>query len=79
MANEMYSFVCPHCASAHLNMLDYESLMVLRAGLGLFTIHCSACGRKISLLRPIPSCLANEVTHAAEKVNAGMGHKRAQG
>lgn len=79
MQDERYSFVCPHCASARLNMLDYESLMVLRADLGLFTVHCSACGQKTSLLRPIPGCLQDEVAHAAEAAGAGMGHKRAQG
>ncbi len=79
MRDELYSFMCPHCASARLNMLDYESLMVLRADLGLFCVHCPACGQRTSLLRPIPSCLEGEVAHAAEDANAGMGHKRAQG
>lgn len=79
MQAEMYSFVCPHCASRRLNMLDYESLMVLRSDLGLFTIHCPSCGKKTSLLRPIPSCLSDEVAHAAQQADAGMGHKRAQG
>ncbi len=75
MQRDMYSFMCPNCASTILNMLDYESLMVLRPDLGLFTIACPACSAKTSMLRPIPPTLRDDVHAAAAEVHAGMGRK----
>lgn len=75
MQREMYSFVCPVCGSTMLNMLDYESLMVMRRDLALFTIGCPSCDAKTSMLRPIPDCLRDEIGKAAREVHAGMGHK----
>lgn len=76
MQRNMYSFVCPSCASSMLNMLDYERLMVLRPDLALFTVGCPSCGTKTSMLRPIPPSLREEVEKAAVELHAGMGHKR---
>ncbi|WP_251212696.1 UDP-N-acetylmuramoylalanyl-D-glutamate--2,6-diaminopimelate ligase [Adlercreutzia murintestinalis] len=75
MQREMYSFVCPNCGSALLNLLDYESLMVLRADLGLFTMACPSCAAKTSMLRPIPPLLRDDVGTAAAEIHAGMGRK----
>lgn len=79
MQREIYSFICPHCAGSRLNMLDFESLMVLRPDLGMFTIKCPSCLQKTSMLRPIPQCMSAEIEKAAEETGAGMGNKRAQG
>lgn len=68
------TLVCPYCAGSQLSLLNYESLMVLRKDVGLFSLRCPACGNKTTLLRRIPSSLHEEIEFAAIEMGAGMGH-----
>lgn len=65
--------VCPSCRARDLDVSDYDSMMVLRVDLALFTLHCPHCGSKISSIQPIPPSLREEVRFAAIEVGAGMG------
>lgn len=73
MTENQLTFLCPSCHAQTLGVLDYESLMVLKRNLALFTIRCPRCNSKISMIRPIPSILRNEVNLAAAETGAGMG------
>ncbi len=73
MADEQLTLICPSCNVQPLSVLDYESLMVLKRNLALFTLHCPRCNSRISMLRPIPSILRAEVNMAAAETGAGMG------
>ena len=67
---------CPTCNSRHLDLRNYESMMVLRADLALFTLRCSRCGTKLSSIQPIPPSLKTKVEEAAQAAGAGMGKDR---
>lgn len=64
---------CPSCGANDLDLRSYDSMMVLRSDLALFSIHCGHCAAKISTLQPIPPSLREEVRFAAIEVGAGMG------
>ncbi len=70
---DTHAILCPSCGLGELDLLDYVSLMVIRQGLGLFTVSCPHCKSKISSIQTIPASLTNEVELAAKKVGAGMG------
>lgn len=73
MTDEQLTLLCPSCHAQTLSVLDYESLLVLKRGLALFTIRCPRCNSKISMIRPIPPILRKEVNLAAAETGAGMG------
>lgn len=64
---------CPACGAMGLDVCDYDSMMVLRADVALFTLLCPACGTTVSSVQPIPPRLREEVQFAAIEVGAGMG------
>ncbi len=64
---------CPGCQDATLSFLDYDSLMVLRHDLALFTLTCPHCQSKVTALHGIPRALKEEIRFAAIEIGAGMG------
>ena len=64
---------CPACGASNLDVCCYDSMMVVRADLAMFTLRCPACGTKVSSMQNIPSQLREEVRFAAIEVGAGMG------
>jgi 4-hydroxy-3-methylbut-2-en-1-yl diphosphate synthase IspG/GcpE len=64
---------CPSCGESDIDLLNYDSLMVLKPLLGLFTISCPHCSVKISTILPIPEELQPEIAYVAKEVDAGMG------
>ena len=74
MANYGYILDCPSCGMHDLNLLNYSALMVIRNGLGLFTLTCPNCSNKISSIQPIPPELSEEVEQVAREIGAGMGN-----
>lgn len=64
---------CPGCGKTDLDVCDYESMMVVRADLAMFTLRCPSCGAQVSSMQPIPLQLREEVRYAAIEVGAGMG------
>ena len=67
------SLTCPACKMADLDITAYESMMVLRPDLALFTLQCPLCRDRVSTLQTIPTTLQDDVRHAADAVGAGMG------
>ena len=63
---------CPACGSAVIDLRKYDSMMVLRHDVALFSLECPSCGARISALQPIPPDLCDEVQCAAYAVGAGM-------
>ena len=53
-------------------MCTYDTMLVVRADLALFTLACPSCGAKVSTLQRIPLQLREEVRFAAIEVDAGM-------
>ncbi|MBQ3106290.1 MAG: UDP-N-acetylmuramoylalanyl-D-glutamate--2,6-diaminopimelate ligase [Eggerthellaceae bacterium] len=68
MAKEL---ACPACGNAFLDVCKYDSMMVVRADLALFTLTCPNCGSKVSTLHGIPEALRDEVRFAAIEIGAG--------
>ncbi|HIR00673.1 MAG TPA: UDP-N-acetylmuramoylalanyl-D-glutamate--2,6-diaminopimelate ligase [Candidatus Aveggerthella stercoripullorum] len=64
---------CPNCGETRFNLTDYDSMMVLRADVALFTLRCPGCGAHVSSLANIPADLREEVRFAAIETGAGMG------
>lgn len=64
---------CPACGASDLNVCAYDSMMVLRPNLALFSLTCPHCATRLSALMPIPPSLREEVTFAAIELGAGMG------
>ena len=69
------AIICPTCGASDLDVCRYDSMMVVRANLAMFTLRCPVCGAKISSMQVIPSQLREEVRFAAIEVGAGMGRK----
>lgn len=67
------TLTCPACGFRDLDLNDYESMIVLRADLALFSLRCNRCASKISSVQPIPATLREEVRFAAIEIGAGMG------
>ena len=67
------SLTCPACGATDLDVRSYESMMVLRSNLALFSLSCPHCATRISSLQPIPASLRDEVMYAAIELGAGMG------
>lgn len=73
MANYGYMLDCPTCGMRDLNLLNYSALMVIRRGLGLFTMTCPNCSQKVSSIQPIPEELNDEIRAVSAEIGAGMG------
>ncbi len=73
MADYSNTLFCPSCNMRDLNLTDYISLMVVKPGLGLFTLECPNCRAKITSIQAIPPELSDTVNKAAAELNAGMG------
>lgn len=71
--NDKDYIICPACHARRLDLVNYETLMVLRRDYGMFTLRCPNCSNKISVLKPIPHELYDEVDFAAIEMGAGMG------
>ena len=69
------SFCCPSCGAADLDVCAYDTMMVLRSDIALFTLRCPSCGARLSSVQPIPLALREEVRFAAIEVGAGMGRE----
>ena len=67
------AMICPACGEGGLDVASYDSMMVLRPDLALFSLTCPRCGAKVSSLQPIPAALRDEVRFAAIELGAGMG------
>lgn len=67
------SLKCPACGASDLDVRAYDSMMVLRPDLALFSLSCPHCATRISSLQPIPASLRDEVMFAAVELGAGMG------
>lgn len=66
---------CPACGEKDLDVCNYESMMVLRNDIALFTLRCPKCAARISSVQTIPLALREEVRFAAIEVGAGMGRE----
>ncbi|MGI6045758.1 MAG: UDP-N-acetylmuramoylalanyl-D-glutamate--2,6-diaminopimelate ligase [Eggerthellaceae bacterium] len=64
---------CPTCSANDLSVCNYESMMVLRQDVALFSVRCPHCGTVVTTLQTIPLQLREEVRYAAHEVGAGMG------
>ena len=67
----MKTLACPTCGAAPLDVCCYDSMMVVREDLALFSLTCPQCGGKVSTLHGIPGTLRDEVRFAAIELNAG--------
>ena len=64
---------CPMCGQSDLDVCRYDSMMVLRSDVAMFTVTCPRCGASVSSVQTIPLALCEEVRFAAIEVGAGMG------
>lgn len=64
---------CPACGATDLDVCRYDSMMVLRSDVAMFTVTCPRCGASVSSVQTIPLALREEVRFAAIEVGAGMG------
>lgn len=64
---------CPKCGETDFDLAAYDSMMVLRVDMALFTLTCPECGASLTSLAAIPPSLRDEVRFAAIEVGAGMG------
>lgn len=67
--------VCPGCQERCLDVREYDSMMVLRPNLAMFSLSCPHCAAKVSMMQPIPPELRDEVDFAAIEVGARMGRE----
>lgn len=64
---------CPGCGAQDLDVRTFDSMMVLRPNLALFSLTCPHCATRMSAMHPIPPALREEVQFAAIELGAGMG------
>ena len=64
---------CPKCGATDLDLVRYDSMIVVRSDMAMFTLTCDHCNSKVSSMQPIPLALREEVRFAAIEVGAGMG------
>lgn len=69
------NMTCPACGATDLDVCRYESMMVVRADLALFTLRCPHCDATVSDVQTIPLELREAVRFAAIEVGAGMGRE----
>ena len=50
----MGKVVCPACGAQDLDVCAYDTMLVVRPDLALFTLECPACGASGSTLQRIP-------------------------
>lgn len=70
------SITCPVCGALDLSVDQYESMMVLKADVALFTLRCPHCSTMVSSVNMIPLHLREEVWFAAIELGAGMGREK---
>lgn len=68
----MGKVACPACGERNLDLCCYDTMLVVRADLALFTLTCPSCGATVTTLQRIPLQLREEVRFAAIEVGAGM-------
>ena len=68
----MGKVACPACGASDLDVCRYDTMLVVRSDLALFTLTCPTCGASVSTLQHIPLQLREEVRFAAIEVDAGM-------
>ncbi len=66
------TITCPACGASDLDVCCYDSMMVVRADLAMFTLRCPSCGAKVSSMQTIPSQLREEVPVRPHR--GGRGH-----
>lgn len=44
---------CPACGAVGLDVCRYESMMVVRADLAMFTLRCPHCKATVSSMQPL--------------------------
>ena len=64
---------CPACGASDVDVLTYDSMMVLRPDTALFSLTCPHCATRLSAMQAIPPSLREEVQFAAIELGAGMG------
>lgn len=69
------SITCPACGAHDLDVGHYESMMVLKTDVALFTLRCPHCSTVVSSVSTIPPHLREEVWFAAIELGAGMGRE----
>lgn len=74
MADYSHMLTCPSCGMRDLNLLNFDTLMVIKQGIGMFTIECPTCSERVSSIQPIPIDLFGEVEAAAVEMGCGMGN-----
>lgn len=67
------AITCPTCGETRFDVCKYESMMVLREDVALFTLKCPHCASSVSAVNGIPPQLREEVKFAAIELGAGMG------
>lgn len=67
------TIICPNCDYAHVDLCHYDSMMVLREDVALFSLTCPVCGAFVVTVHGIPRQLREEVRCAALELGAGMG------
>lgn len=69
----MVTLTCPACGAKDIDVCSYESMMVLREDVALFTVRCPHCSTMVTSVSTIPLRLREEVWFAAIELDAGMG------
>lgn len=64
---------CPRCGADDIDVRAFDSMMVLRTDVALYSLTCPHCAAKLSSLGAIPPSLREEVVFAAIELGAGMG------
>ena len=64
---------CPGCGASDLDVVSYDSMMVLRSDVALFSLTCPPCAVRLSVMQPSPPARREEVLFAAIELGAGMG------
>ena len=67
------TLTCPACGFRDLDLNDYESMIVLRADLALFSLRCNRCASKISSVQPIPATLREGGSLRRDRDRRGHG------
>jgi len=69
------AITCPTCGETRFDLCQYDSMMVLREDVALFTLRCPHCAASVSTVHAIPPQLREEIQFAAFELGAGMGRE----
>ena len=64
---------CPKCGAEDLDLVRFQSMMLVSNDEALFTLQCPHCGNTVSSVKPIPTALREKVEAVAVELDAGMG------